>query len=61
MPAGSSGPVNSIRAIDLNIVALIFKNLSPDFILTERCLKLDRVMIVEMLDVLQLFFDLQSF
>jgi hypothetical protein len=25
MPTGSSGPLNSIRAIDLNIVALVVK------------------------------------
>ena len=58
MSTGSNGPVNNIEDIDLNIVSLVVKIFSPDFIWTETYLKLDCVMIVEMLDVLQLFFDL---
>jgi hypothetical protein len=47
MPAGSSGPVNSIGAINLNIVAFICEVCHQISFFNERYLKLDHVMIIK--------------
>jgi hypothetical protein len=48
MPAGSNGPVSSIGAINLNIVALIHEVCHHISFFNEICLKLDHVMFVKM-------------
>jgi hypothetical protein len=63
MPAGSSGPVNSIGDINLNVVAFFCEVCHQiSFFLNERYLKLDCVMIIKDVQItFQLFFDLKSF